>query len=121
MKRKRLTAAAVEKAEQALDISCEAVESAVFGICDLNRNVVKRLRMTADGVSETDDDPTILIPQKLEKLLYPKRIKVIYGGRGSGKTRTVTSILTERARFKRERVACFREIQASIKESSYQG
>lgn len=120
MTRKRITLNAIERIEQALDISCEAVESAVFGICDLNRNVVKRLRMTADGVSETDDDPAILIPQKLEKLLYPKRIKVIYGGRGSGKTRTVTSILTERARFKRERVACFREIQASIKESSYQ-
>ena len=102
MKRKRLSAVAVEKAEQALDISCEAVESAVFGICDINRNVVKRLRMTADGVSDTDDEPTILIPNKLEKLLYPKRIKVIYGGRGSGKTRTVTSILTERARFKRQ-------------------
>ena len=55
MKRKRLTAAAVEKAEQALDISCEAVESAVFGVCDINRNVVKRMRMTADGVSETND------------------------------------------------------------------
>lgn len=120
MTRKRITLNAIEKIEQALDISCEAVESAVFGICDLNRNVIKRLRMTADGVSETNDEPTILIPQKLEKLLYPKRIKVIYGGRGSGKTRTVTSILTERARFKRERVACFREIQASIKESSYQ-
>jgi len=84
MRRKRLSAVAVEKAEQAMDISCEAVESAVFGVCDLNRNVIKRLRMTADGVSETDDDPTILIPQKLERLLYPKRIKVIYGGRGSG-------------------------------------
>ena len=48
MKRKRLSAAAVDKAEQALDISCEAVESAVFGICDINRNVIKRLRMTAD-------------------------------------------------------------------------
>ena len=120
MTRKRITLNAIEKIEQALDISCEAVESAVFGICDINRNVIKRLRMTADGVGETDDDPTILVPQKLEKLIYPKRIKVIYGGRGSGKTRTVTSILTERARFKRERVACFREIQASIKESSYQ-
>ncbi|WP_416141033.1 phage terminase large subunit, partial [Escherichia coli] len=38
----------------------------------------------------------------------------------SGKTRTVTTILTERARFKPDRIACFREIQQSIEDSSYQ-
>lgn len=39
MTRKRITLNAIEKIEQALDISCEEVESAVFGICDINRNV----------------------------------------------------------------------------------
>lgn len=120
MARKRITPQSIEKLEAALDINFDVAESAVFGVCDMQRQVIKRLKMTADGVEETSEEPTILIPERLEKLLYPKRLKIIYGGRGSGKTRTVTSVLTERSRFRRERIACFREIQGSIKESSYQ-
>lgn len=90
---------------------------AVFGIVDMNRNVIKRL--TVDGI-ETDAEPTVLIAQKLERLIYPKRWKIVLGGRGSMKTRTIVSILTARAQARRRRVLCLREIQNSIEESSYQ-
>lgn len=121
MARKRLSESVISKLEEVASIAYgNGAESSVFGICDINRNVIKCLRMDATGVTECSDDPQILIPAKLERLLYPKRYKIIYGGRGSGKTRTVASILTEKARFKRSRIACFREIQVSIKDSSYQ-
>ncbi|MFM0507668.1 PBSX family phage terminase large subunit [Paraburkholderia sp. RL17-373-BIF-A] len=89
----------------------------MFGICNMQREVIKRVDV--DG-NETDAAPTVLIPAKLERLIYPKRLKIVYGGRGSAKTRTVVSIQTAQASARRERVLCLREIQASIEESSYQ-
>lgn len=124
MARKRLSSIAIEKLEQAVGNSTSKPESAVFGIVDKlladgTPNVIKRLKMTATGVSETREEPTILIPERMELLLYPRRFKVFYGGRGSGKTANVVSYLIEKARFRNSRVGCFREIQNSIKESSY--
>lgn len=124
MARKRLSSIAIEKLEQAVGNSTAKPESAVFGIVDKllpdgTPNVIKRLKMTATGVSETNEEPTILIPKRMELLLYPRRFKVFYGGRGSGKTANVVSYLIEKARFRNSRVGCFREIQNSIKESSY--
>lgn len=124
MARKRLSSIAIEKLEQAVGNSTAKPESAVFGIVDQlladgTPNVIKRLKMTATGVSETNEEPTILIPKRMELLLYPRRFKVFYGGRGSGKTANVVSYLIEKARFRNSRVGCFREIQNSIKESSY--
>lgn len=124
MARKRLSALAIEKLEQVVGNSTAKPESAVFGLVDKllhdgTPNVVKRLKMTATGVSETDEEPTILIPERMELLLYPRRFKVFYGGRGSAKSRSCISYLIEKARFRNSRVGCFREIQNSIKESSY--
>ncbi|HBM2232733.1 PBSX family phage terminase large subunit [Escherichia coli] len=124
MARKRLSSVAIEKLEQAVGNSTSKPESAVFGIvnkllADGTPNVIKRLKMTSTGVSETNEEPTILIPERMELLLYPRRFKVFYGGRGSGKTANVVSYLIEKARFRNSRVGCFREIQNSIKESSY--
>lgn len=48
------------------------------------------------------------------------REAAIYGGRGSLKSHTVARFLLIRARQKTTRVACFREFQNSITESSYQ-
>ena len=124
MARKRLSAIAIEKLEQAIgDAANDGATSAVFGICNMQKEVIRKLRMTADGVTDVSDEECKgehLIPERLEKLLYPKRFKFIFGGRGSGKTRTITTIITERARFRPDRIACFREIQQSIEDSSYQ-
>lgn len=124
MPRKRLSAVAIEKLEQAIgDATTSTATSAVFGICNMQKEVVRKLRMTADGVTDVSSEhcePDHLIPERLERLLYPKPWKVVFGGRGSAKTRTVATILTESARFRPERVGCFREIQQSIEDSSYQ-
>jgi phage terminase large subunit len=52
--------------------------------------------------------------------LQPARFKVAYGGRGSAKTRTFVSILTNNVLFYGWRVVCFREIMESIADSVYQ-
>ncbi len=76
MPRKRLSAVAIQKLEQAIgDATTSAATSAVFGICNMQKEVVRKLRMTASGVTDVsgeDCEPDHLIPERLEKLLYPK-------------------------------------------------
>ena len=94
-------------------------ERAVFGICNLDGEVIRR-RHDGGALVEGDQEPDILLAEKMEKILFPYDTKVIFGPRGSGKTRGVSSLLTERIRFDDARVLCMREIQTAIAESSHQ-
>ena len=86
MARKRLSAPAIEKLEEIIgDGVIDAPESAVFGVVNTDKQIVRKLKMTQSGVDDvSDSDISVdhLIPEKLEKLLYPKRNKVVFGGRG---------------------------------------
>jgi phage terminase large subunit len=61
--------------------------------------------------------PKLTLPKKLLPLLSPKRYKVLYGGRGSGKSWSVARALVHLATIKPIRVLCARETQKSIQES----
>ena len=64
---------------------------------------------------------TIEIPQEYKRLFDKDwREAGIYGGRFSLKSHTVARVLLIRARQKKTRIACFREFQNSIAESSFQ-
>lgn len=64
---------------------------------------------------------TIEIPAEFRRLFDKDwREAAIYGGRYSLKSHTVARILLVIARMKKTRVACFREFQNSIADSSYQ-
>jgi len=59
-------------------------------------------------------------PSKLKFLFQPHRIKVAYGGRGSGKSWSFARALIIQAAHKNIRILCAREIQKSIKQSVHQ-
>lgn len=62
--------------------------------------------------------PTMQIPPKLLPLIQkPKRFKIVVGGRGSGKSVTVTDMLIMKAQTEQAKIACFREFQNSIEDS----
>lgn len=64
---------------------------------------------------------TIEIPSEFRRLFDSDwREAAIYGGRYSLKSHTVARILLVIARMRKTRVACFREFQNSIADSSYQ-
>jgi phage terminase large subunit len=64
---------------------------------------------------------TIEIPSEFKGLFEPGwREAAIYGGRYSLKSHTVARFLLIRARLAKARIACFREFQNSIAESSHQ-
>jgi phage terminase large subunit len=56
-------------------------------------------------------------PPKLKGLFNPARYKVLYGGRGSGKSYAAASALLIEAAQKPLRVLCAREVQKSLKQS----
>lgn len=57
--------------------------------------------------------------EAFEFLLYPKRIKVPFGGRGGAKSEEIAEILVWSAWQNGTKVLCGREFQNSIEESSY--
>ena len=57
------------------------------------------------------------IPDKLGLLLEPARIKVIFGGRGGGKTVSISDIFIAKTAAKKTRLLCLREFQNSIADS----
>jgi phage terminase large subunit len=64
---------------------------------------------------------TIEIPIEYKRLFDTDwREAAVYGGRGSLKSHTVARVLLIRARQAKTRVACFREYQNSIADSSHQ-
>jgi phage terminase large subunit len=62
-------------------------------------------------------DVRIEMPDWHEGLMRPARYKVMYGGRGSGKSWTVARALVLLAASRQLRVLCTREVQESIKDS----
>lgn len=61
----------------------------------------------------------IEIFEAFEFLLYPKRIKVPFGGRGGAKSEEIAEILVWSVWQYGDKVLCGREFQNSIEESSY--
>jgi phage terminase large subunit len=57
------------------------------------------------------------LPARLEPLTRPKRIKVVYGGRGGGKTVALARLVLLAAVQRSARVLCLREHMNSIEES----
>ena len=60
------------------------------------------------------------ITPKFRPFLEPRRYKVSYGGRGSGKSWTVAQLLVMKAMTSNCRILCAREIQKSISDSVIQ-
>lgn len=59
----------------------------------------------------------VLVPRKLKPLLYPKRFKGAYGGRGGAKSHFFAEQVIIACLTKTVRVVCIREIQNTIKDS----
>jgi len=59
----------------------------------------------------------VMLPTKAHILFRPKRTKVLEGGRGSAKSRSVATALVLRAAERPTRTLCTRELQHSISES----
>jgi phage terminase large subunit len=62
-------------------------------------------------------ETAVELPKKLRFLFEPHRLKVAYGGRGSGKSWSFATALLVMGTQEQTRIICAREVQKSIKES----
>lgn len=119
--KKRLSSKALDALEQmAIARQPGSIKSVPVGLYAPDKSLVACYRITADGTEPCDEEPVLTMPAALGSLLFPKRYKITYGGRGSAKTRTLVSLLVERSRTRFERILCCREIMKSLADSSYQ-
>lgn len=93
---------------------------AIYGIYS-NAGELIRCWQDSDGKRNyklVDGEPTVKIMEKLEPfLLKNKRYKIVYGGRGSGKSETIGGLLSTQAKDYSFKTCCFREYQNSIEDS----
>jgi len=61
--------------------------------------------------------PKLQIPKKLKPFLSPKKFKIAYGGRGSGKSMSIAGMLLMKAMTEGARIGCMRETMNSIDDS----
>jgi phage terminase large subunit len=59
------------------------------------------------------------IISKLNIFKEPARYKLVHGGRGSGKSQSIASLIVQKAQVQEVKVLCAREIQYSLEESVY--
>jgi phage terminase large subunit len=116
--RKRLTLAAIERAEEYATNSTGERHSTVFGIVHADGRHLHSIECIDGEWVRTDKPVTIYTAEKLERAVTTKkRFVIIYGGRGSMKSVGAVDICLSGVMDRGDKVFCLREFQSSIAES----
>ena len=103
-------------------INSPAVYGIVDKVVDGVPNVIRCLTGSIGNLAETDKDPNILVPLKLERLLTThKKHKGVYGGRAGAKSILAMNAMIGEISTNGTRVFCLRERMTSLRESIYEG
>lgn len=98
------------------------LESAVYGVVDMDLNVVRKWKGTIGNMEETDDEPTILLAEAFERaLLVHKKYKCFYGSRAGMKSIFGMDAMIGEVNSTGAGVFCLRERMKSIDQSIYRG
>lgn len=116
--RKRLTLAAIERAEEFALNSTGDRHSTVFGIVHADGHLLRCIEKVSGEWIEVDKEPHIYTAEKLERAVTTKkRFVIIYGGRGSMKSVGAIDICLAGVMDRGDKVFCIREFQSSIDDS----
>jgi phage terminase large subunit len=106
------------------------LETSVYGVVDrvdnidgeLVPNIIRRWKGTIGNMEATDEEPTILLIEKLEPaILKHKKYKCFYGGRGGTKSRFAQDVTAGEVNGQGSKVYVLRERMKSLKESIFAG
>jgi len=93
-------------------------DKTVYGVVSPKKGLIRCWQEQEGDYTEVETEPTILIPEKLEPIVItPKPIKLIEGGRGGGKSETVSGVISCKVKDYGLKVGAFREFQNSIEDS----
>ena len=106
------------------------LESSVYGIVDrvdkidnkLVPHIIRRWKGTIGNMEPSDEDPTILLIEKLEPMITKhKKYKCMYGSRGGTKSRMAQDVTAGEVNSQGSKVFVLRERMKALKESIYAG
>lgn len=106
------------------------LEPSVYGVVDrvdnidgeLVPNIIRRWKGTIGNMVKTEEQPTILLIEKLEPaILKYKKYKCFYGGRAGTKSRFAQNMMTGEVNSCGSKVYVLRERMKALKESIYAG
>jgi phage terminase large subunit len=96
----------------------QSSENTVYGIVCPDKGLLYCLQDQGGEYVKVDKDPVVNIPAKAERFVtIPKPIKVLKGGRGSGKSETIGSVVDAKVKDYGKKALCFRELQNTINDS----
>ena len=106
------------------------LESSVYGIVDrvdkiddkLVPHIIRRWKGTIGNMEPSEEDPTILLIEKLEPMITKhKKYKCMYGSRGGTKSRMAQDVTAGEVNSQGSKVFVLRERMKALKESIYAG
>lgn len=106
------------------------LEHSVYGVVNrvdkidgkLIPNIIRRWKGTIGDMVATDEDPTILLIEKLEPMILKhKKYKCFFGGRGGTKSRMAFDVTAGEVNSQGSKVFVLRERMKALKESVYAG
>ena len=106
------------------------LETSVYGVVDrvdkidgeLVPNFIRRWKGTIGNMVATDEEPTIMLIEKLEPMILKhKKYKCMYGGRGGTKSRMAQDVTAGEVNSQGSKVFVLRERMKALKESIYAG
>lgn len=107
-----------------------SLEPTVYGVIDrvdlidgvITPNVIRRWKGTIGELEATDEEPTVLLVERFEKLItIKKKYKCLFGGRGGMKTRFAQGVFISDVHSAGTKVYVLRERMTALKESVYSG
>lgn len=106
------------------------LEHSVYGVVDkvdningeLVPNIIRKWKGTIGNMQPSDEEPTILLIEKLEPvILKHKKYKCMFGGRGGTKSRMAQDVAAGEVNSQGTKIFVLRERMKSLKESIYAG
>lgn len=106
------------------------LEPTVYGVIDgvskvdgeIVPNIIRRWKGVIGDMRPTDEDPDVLLVEKLEPaILKHKKYKCFFGGRGGMKTRFAQNVMVTQVHSSGCKAYALRERMTALKESIYSG
>ena len=106
------------RAAAILEVEKRQTDKTPIGIVHPDGYLIRTIKKIGNSYVEVDDEPKVYIAEKLEPVFTrPKRLTVIYGGRGSTKSLCAGGLVSVQIHDERRNALCLREYQSSVSDS----
>lgn len=106
------------RARAKLELLSRRTSKTPIGIVHRDGHLIRTIKNIGGAYVEVDEEPRVFVAEKLEPVYTrPKRLTIIFGGRGSAKSITVGDLIATSIHDDKISALCLREFQSSISDS----